>query len=224
MRRNNSRPKGRKGYAKRKNNRNSTALNAVSDIKMPAPMMVSTNKSFTMQFRNVVPVITSAGGVINSYISFDPSVVTQVAFGSGTQFTEWTSASSLFNTVRVKQFEIQICRTYLDETKGDDYQPLVYASVRTGVLSNPGSYQAVIDNGDSQMYNILADSSGKNHYAAVKMRQVAWATVTTPNPGSSTGIIAGCPGGFVFYGTGYPASTQLGFMKIVGTYQFKTRV
>jgi len=226
MRRNNRNPrrKGRNGSAKRRQNRDSTALNAVSDIKMPQPMMAPANRTYIMQFRNVVPMITSAGGVVNSYISFDPSSVTQVTFGSGTQFTEWSSVASLFNTVRIRQFEMQLCRTYLDDTKGDDYQPLVYSSVRTGILANPGSYQAVIDNGDSQMYSILTDVSGRNHYAAVKIRQVAWATVTTPNPGSSNGIIAGCPGGFVFYGTGYPNSSQIGFVKIVGTYQFKTRV
>jgi len=132
--------------------------------------------------------------------------------------------SALYQLVRVRQFEIQICRTYLDETKGDDYQPLVYASNRSGVLANPGSYQVVIDNGDSQMYSILTDVSGKNHYASAKCRQVAWASVTTPNPGSSNGIIVGCPGGFVFYGSGFPASSQIGFVKIVGTYQLKSRV
>jgi len=194
------------------------------DIKMPSPMMTPTNRTVTFQFRNVVPMNTSAGGTVNSFISFDPSATTQVTFGSGTQFTEWSAVASLFNTVRVRQFEIQICRTYLDETKGDDYTPIVYSSVRSGILANPGNFQAVVDNGDSQMYSILTDTSGKNHFAATRMRQIAWATVSTPNPGSSNGILAGCPGGYIFFGSGLPASVTLGFVKIVGTYQFRTRV
>jgi len=193
-------------------------------MKMPGPMKVPAQKIFNTQLANMVPMLTDGAGKLASYISFDPSSTTTAYFGGIALFPEWSALLALFNEVKIKQFEISMCRSYLDETKGDNYYPIAYASVASGILGAPSSYQGVADNGDAQMWSIMTDHSGKNRFASVKTRQLAWATVTTPNPGSTNGIAAGCPGSFVFYASGLPASVNIGYVRIRGLYSFRNRV
>jgi len=193
-------------------------------MKMPGPMKVPSQRIFNTQLSNMVPMLTDGAGKFASYLSFDPSSTTTSYFGSQALFTEWSAMLSLFNEVKLKQFEISMCRSYLDEVKGDNYYPLSFASVASGILGAPTTYQNVADNGDAQMWPLMSDYSGKSRFASVKVRQLAWATVTTPNPGSSSGIAAGCPGSFIFYGAGFPASVNIGFCRIRGLYSFRNRV
>jgi len=214
----------RKRKRGRQSNRNNPANGAVSDIKMPAPLMLTNGRTIQIQLRSMLLCTSNGAGNVASYISFDPSATTTATFGGGTMFTEWANWAVLYNEVKVRQFEIQLCRTWIDETKGDNYVPLAFASTSAAILGAPANLQAVADNGDCQMWAWASDQSGKNRYASVRMRQIAWATVSNPNPGSSSGISAGCPGSFIFYGSGYPVSTQICFVKVTGTYLLRTRV
>jgi len=177
-----------------------------------------------MQFSNAFPCLSDGAGKIASYISFDPSSTTSAYFGSQALFTEWSGYSAMWNEVRVRQFEVSLCRTYIDETKGDNYYPLVFSSQASPILNAPTNYQSVADNGDAQMWPVLSDQSGCSRFISVKMRQLAWATVTSPNGGSSSGIAAGCPGSILFYAAGFPTSVNIAFVRVRGLYQFRTRV
>lgn len=196
----------------------------ICEAKCPVPMTITMLQTFRIQLRNAIPMNSNGSGVIASYISADPSSTTTATFGSGVQFPEWANVAALFNEVKLLQFEAYFQKTEVDETKGDVFNSLGIASIYTGISSTPANYQAVMDNADSQSWPLGSDQSGKSRYHAFRMRQVAWATVTTPNPGSSNGIAAGCPGYIIVYGSGYPISTEMGWLKVVGTYLLRTRV
>lgn len=210
--------------AKRRGTRMRPANAALHDVKMPEPMMLPVTTVQRIQLRGYAGVSTTAGGIIASYISFDPGATTQVAFGSATQFLEWSSIVNLFQEVKVLQFEVQCVRFYADETKGDVWGPIAIAGNSSPVLASPGTYQACVDNGDSQLWSLLGDQSGMNRYHAVRLNQLAWANVSNTNPGSSNGIAAGCPGSIIFYANSLPVSSTMFSVKYTGTYLVRTRV
>jgi len=200
------------------------ASGQICDTKMPGPMKVPAMRVFNAQLSTMVPILSDGAGKLASYLSFDPSSTTTAYFGGVALFAEWSAMLSLYNEVKLKQFEMSMCRTYLDESKGDNFYPIAFASTSSAILGSPTGYANVSDNGDAQMWPWVTDYSGKCRFISVKMSQLAWATVTTPNPGSTSGIAAGCPGSFIFYAAGLPASINIGYARIRGWYQFRTRV
>jgi len=176
-----------------------------------------------IQFRNLVNLRSDGSGVINSFLSSDPSSTLQTAFGGSAQFPEWSQASALWGNVKIIQLEARLSRIYMDETKGDVINPVTFAGV-TGVVGNPGGYTAVIDNGDSQQWSWITDFTGAGRYHAVRFSGLAWASILTPNPGGSNGMGVGCPGGIIFYANGQPASTQIATVQIIGTYLMRSRI
>jgi hypothetical protein len=191
---------------------------------MPEPMMIPITQTQKMQFRGYAGCATNSSGVISTYISTDPSATLQTPFGATTQFLEWSSITNLFQEVKLLQFEVQLVRMYADETKGDVWGPIGIASTSSPILASPGIYQQVIDNGDSQLWSLLGDQSGMNRYHALRMTQVAWASISIPNPGSSNGIAAGCPGSIIFFGNVLPTSATMFGVKYSGTYLLRTRI
>jgi len=200
------------------------ANGARHDVKMPEPMYISPTRTTTMQFSNILIGVTNGSGIFAGYIPSDPSVTLSSYFSSAVLFTEWATFANFWNEVKVIRFEVQCCRVYTDDLKGDQTGPLAICSISSPIAVTPTTYQQVGDNGDSQLWNVSQDYSGTNRYHAVKFRSLAWATITNPNPGSSSGIAAGCPGSIVFYGAALPASTNLFYVKVRGLYRFRTRV
>jgi len=117
--------------------------------------------------------------------------------------------------------ELRLTPCGVDETKGDVINPLAYSPVQA-TASAPSSYQAVMDNAGSSLWNVLSDTSGKTRYTAIRGRGNIYASTSTPAP--STSINAGCPGGFGFYFTPTPVSTQLCLIAIKAIYEFQDRV
>jgi len=111
-----------------------------------------------------------------------------------------------------------------DDTKGDVPEPLAIASSTSPTLVVPSTFQQVIDNGDAQLWPVIQDYSGRGRYHACRLTGLTWALTSTPNPGSSSGIGAGCPGSIIMYGSGYPNSVQVCSIKYTGTYLLRTRV
>jgi len=194
------------------------------DIKMPEPLFVPSMRTTTMQFSNVIFGMTNSSGVFAGYIPFDPSVTLTTFWSSAVLFNEWSTFANLWGEVKVLRFEASFAIQYIDDTKGDAPGPLMIASISSPIATTPVNYQQVADNGDAQMWNLVSDKSGSNRFHSVKMKQVAWAGVTTPNPGSSNGIVAGCPGSIITYGSGYAASVALVTCKVRGLYRFRTRI
>jgi len=187
-------------------------------------MMISPTRITKVQLRGYCGAASNGSGVLAGAIPFDPSATLSSTFGSASMFTEWTNYSNTYQNVKVLQFEVEMVRVQTDDTKGDIPEPLIIASSTSPSLVVPSTFQQVVDNGDSQIWPVIQDYSGKGRYHAVRMSQLTWALTSTPNPGSSTGIGAGCPGSIILFGTGYPASVQIISIKITGTYLLRTRV
>jgi len=221
---NRRRPNQRKGSTKLRGKSYRPANAALHDVRLPEPMMLPSTQTTHIQLRGYAGCASTAGGIISTYISTDPSATMQTAFGSITQFNEWSSIAGLYQEVKLLQFEVQLVRMYADETKGDVWGPIAIASTSSSVLTSPGTYQQVIDNGDSQLWSVLGDQSGMNRYHAFRMTQLAWGTVSLPNGGSTSGIAAGCPGSIIFYANALPASSTIFAVKFSGLYLLRTRI
>jgi hypothetical protein len=196
----------------------------VSDLKMPFPRQISPLQTQVIQLRGYAGAASSGAGVLAGAIPFDPSATLSAIFGSGSLFSEWTNFVNTWQNVRVLQFEAEFVRVNTDDTKGDIPEPLAIASSTSPTLVVPSTFQQVIDNGDAQLWPVIQDYSGRGRYHATRMSGITWALTSTPNPGTSSGISAGCPGSIIFFGTGYPASVQVCSIKFTGTYLLRTRV
>jgi len=196
----------------------------VSDLKMPRPHMISPMQTFKILLRGYCGANSNGSGVLAGAIPFDPSATLSSTFGSGALFNEWTNNSNMWQNVKVLQFEAEFVRVQTDDTKGDVPEPLIIASSTSPSLVVPSTFQQVIDNGDSQIWPVIQDYSGKGRYHATRLRGLTWALTSTPNPGSSTGIGAGCPGSIIVFGNGYPINSQICSIKYSGTYLLRTRV
>jgi hypothetical protein len=138
-------------------------------------------------------------------------------------FPEWTNWAALYGTVKVKQFQVNFVRSYLDEVKGDSFFPIAIATTYSAGLITPASINVVIDNGDSQLWPVFTDHSGGGRMHSFKFPGLAWATTSTPNPGSSTGAQIGCPGGVLVYAASLPTSITVATIQIIGTYLLRLR-
>lgn len=196
----------------------------VSDLKMPPPRQISPLQTLTILLRGYCGVASNGSGVVAAALPFDPSVTLAANFGGGAIFNEWTNNSNMWQNVKILQFEAEFVRVQTDDTKGDVPEPLAIASSTSPTLVIPSSFQQVIDNGDSQLWPVIQDYSGRGRYHSTRLTQLAWALTSTPNPGVSSGIAAGCPGSIIMYGSGYPNSVQVCSIKYTGTYMLRTRV
>jgi len=171
-----------------------TRCNADPETWIPRPITVSDSKRTVLQFRNYLQANTTTT-TINSYIAFDPSSTTTATFGGGALFSEWSAVSTIFARVRLVQFEISMTPTYIDDTKGDNFNAISIASIPLGTLATPNGYTAVCDNRDSILWNPVCDKSGVCKYFSAKIRGLGWSS--TGSPGGTTGL--GCPGSIVFF-------------------------
>lgn len=188
---------------------------------IPAPRRAPTSQIWTLTINGFTALTTSGAGTISGFLPCDPSVTLSAPFSSGVMFPEWTSIATLFGRVRLVQMELRLTPTENDEVKGDVNNPLAYSPVQA-TASAPSSYQAVMDNACSVLWNYYSDTSGRTRYTAI--RGIGNVFASTSNPAPSTSINAGCPGGFGFYLTPSPVSTQICLIAIKATYQFQDRV
>jgi len=216
----------------KRNNRNRTGFNRSQgtpgtmseDVKLPRPMMYRPSRVTKFQFRGFTQVMTDGSGKINTFIPCDPSQSLDATYLSGQPiFAEWTDLKALFTEVKFIQLDIRIASSYTYDGKQASVDPLVISSIVSSLTGRPGGYQTVYDNGDAQMFPYALSNSASSKFHALRFRPSAWASVTTPNPGSSTGISAGCPGCIFLYAEGGPASVNVMHIAITGTYMFRNR-
>lgn len=225
----------RYGYRRRQrrrgNNsrRNRTQTNigytVTNDVKVPAPISIPTMRTHRFVLRGTCPLLANSSGEVAAVIPFDPSATLSSTYlGGSVIFDEYKSLSVLYSELKVRKFEITIYSAYTDANFGSNQpSPLAICSNSGATYTNPGSYAAVMDNGDSQMYPIAFDNSGTGRFHSVTMRVAAYALTATPNPGSSTGISAGCPGHIALYAQNFQASVRVGQIRYVGEYIFRSR-
>jgi len=193
--------------------------NADPQTRVPRPITINMNRQQLVQLRQFL-TCTTAGTTLNTYLSFDPSSTTTAAFGSNTLFAEWAYWSALYARVKIVQFEISMTPSYIDDTKGDNFNSIAMAGIPLGNLATPGAYASVIDNNDSIIWNPVSDRSGVAKYFSYKFSGIGWGPIGSP--GGTTGL--GCPGSFVFYGSSLPLTVEVFSCKVVGTYLFDNRI
>jgi hypothetical protein len=161
-----------------------------------------------MMLQGESTLTSSASGVINSFIPFDPS-------SAGYSFNEWTSLSSLYNEVKHVATEIQLV-PYQYAGPGT---PL-YVSYRFDSAAAPGSVSGVIGSATLRLFNVTRASTN------LGMRMIAhargplnWSATSTV----VTSAYAGAPGCFQFYGDTYDNSTPILLIRVRGIYAFRGR-
>jgi len=208
------------GRGRRSGQRKNKMVQADGNL-VPAPHRSPTSQTWLIPINGFTALTTSGAGTVSGFLPADPSVTLSAPFSSGVMFPEWSSLATLFGRVRLVQMELRMTPCGVDETKGDVTNPLAYSPVQA-TASAPSSYQAVMDNAGSSLWNVLTDTSGKTRYTA--LRGIGNVFASTSSPAPSTSINAGCPGGFGFYFTPTPVSTQLCLIAIKAIYQFQDRV
>jgi hypothetical protein len=198
---------------------------AVCDIKLPFPISEPPRVTRRILMRASSILGTDGSGNIKVNIPFDPSATLNATYLSGAvMFPEWTDVAALYAEVKIRQFQVLITPALNGDAKGYNTSPLAIGTNLSAIYVAPTTYNGVLDNGDSQLYPILFDNSGKSRYHAVRFNPGTWALTGSPNPGSSTGISAGCPGYFTLLMLAGPAGVEVGYIKIVAEYIVRSRV
>jgi len=173
------------------------------------------------QFRNLITVTSSVGGVVSGMIPCDPSATLGAPFAAGALFNEWTSIATLFSAIKCIQLECYARSGSSDEVKGDASIGIAIATNLTSIANFATSYLATMDNADSQVYNPVLDTTAKGAYHALKHRpSLNWGGTSTP--ASSSAVYAGAVGGIGFYGS-TAVSLQVMTIQVVGTYLLSQR-
>jgi len=174
-----------------------------------------------VQLTNTSALLSNGSGVVAGTLVCDPSVTLTAPFSSQAIFSEWSAFANLFTQVKCVQFNVTIYPGTTDEVKGDLAAVLAFAS-NISATATPSSYSSVADNGDSQTYPLLLDTSARGRYIALRHRRNLGFT-NTAQPVPTSNLYAGCPGGIGFYGSGFPVSTGVGSLHYSGTYIFSMR-
>jgi len=212
------------GWNKSQRNNNNLTGTMSEDVKLPRAMMYRPGKVTKFQFRGNTQITTDGSGKINTFIPCDPSATLDSTYLSGQPiFAEWNSYKTLFTEVKFVQLDIRIASSYTYDGKQASVDPMVISSIVSSLTGRPGGYQTVYDNGDAQQFPYALNNTASSKFHALRFRPSAWASVTAPNPGSSSGISAGCPGCIYLYAEGGPATQNVMHVGITGTYLFRNR-
>jgi hypothetical protein len=189
--------------------------------KYPTPATINLNRVVKMQFRNFITITSNGSGIVNGILPCSPLATLAAPFPVSAMFPEYAAYSALYANVKCVQFEATFYAATSDEVKGDTSIGMAISS-NLQTATAPGSYSVIADNGDSQLWPSLLDTTASGRYHAFKHgRGLLWAASGTPVPDSNA--YAGCPGGIGVYGSGYANSTLIATVTVVGTYLFKSR-
>jgi hypothetical protein len=136
---------------------------------------------------------------------------------------------SLFAGVRLLKFECQFCTSLsqLSETKTTGFQGIAIASTAQADPSVPSSYDGVIDNVDSKIWNLQFDTSPRGYiHRFTPKPKPTYAGTDNPvlTASGAGGANIGCPGAIGFYGNAFPTSITVFNVRVTGWYQFRSAV
>jgi hypothetical protein len=182
------------------------------EVMSMAASLVDINTIYKFRLTNSQNVTTTGGGIVTGYQNADPSG------GAGSTWTasEWSSLTSLFSEVRFTKFVLHFGRV-AGLTQGN---PVYISGVLSTVGANPSSTNQVWDNADAQILQLASETAQRPVKHSIVQSDVAFAIVTTPNPGS----YAGCPGAIQYYGDGFATSTVVIKLAIEGYFEFRSRI
>jgi len=164
-------------------------------------------------------VLSNGSGLIGGYQNADPSG------GSGATWTssEWSTITALYSQVRMISFSVIFTPVAPEDTKvitSSGGNAAYVSGVLSSLATAPTTRSQVFDNADCKIFCPLSMTTGRPYVHTIRPRSVNWAVVTSPNPGS----FAGCPGGIQYYGDGYPITTPIFAVSMMGIYEFRSRI
>jgi hypothetical protein len=188
--------------------------NSLTSLSRVAPFRLVDNSNPTQYLGS------NGSGVIAGYQNADPSG------GSGSTWTsaEWSALTSLYSEVRLRSFEIWFTPVSPEDTKlpSTSAGNILYVSgVLSSIAAAPTTRAQVLDNADAKIWTPLSSTTGRPFVHKIRPRgRPQWASVTSASPGS----YAGCPGAIQWYGDGFPVSTNLMAISMIGYYEFRSRI
>jgi len=173
------------------------------------------NSEIMIRLSGMIFVTTTSAGGIAGYVPTNPA-------SSGLSNSEYlTYWQYLYGEIKLHAFTCTFMPN-LVETKGSIGQgsPLAIASSLNSA-SPPVSYENVLDNADSKIYNFLNDTSARGYTHRFRTGGLSWGSIANPE---STGA-SGSPGSIGFFGTGYTASEQTALaIRYEGFYRLRNRL
>jgi len=156
---------------------------------------------------------SNASGVVNLALAFSPS-------SEGLNSVEWTSyVSNLWSLARIRVAQIQVM-PYFDEIKsGYTGSPLGIGTNLASIVG-PTTLGQVLDNGDSKLYNVMNDTTSVGFSKVIQFSNLEYGSIT--NLSAATGY--GAPGCVQFYGSGYPANTNIALYRYTYIFQVRNRI
>jgi hypothetical protein len=174
----------------------------------PGRPLSSPSTVYRFRLSNISTFGTSAGTVIASVITCDPS-----------SFTEFSDLSNLFSEIRIVSSKIHLAnRPVLATDINADHSPALPVGFDPGITSTvPTTQVAVWAIGGARQHPL---NSLESHTYVAKIPNMAWATTASPVPGA----YAGCYGAWQLYQAGFTSgSVVMGLVYTENVYELRGR-
>lgn len=169
-------------------------------IRQGIARLRSENGTCLVRLGGVQTFASDGGGTLSGVILADPTAIS----GGNLEYNSYWL--NLYSEVKLVQLRVQFLPNF-SETKDVTIltgTPLAIAA-STNAIAPPSSVDAVLDNANSILYNMMNDTSQIGRIHTLRGTQLAWAAATSP--GGLT--YAGTPGSIQIFGQNYPASYVL---------------
>jgi len=157
----------------------------------PGRPLSSPSTVYRFRLTNISTIGTSAGTVISTVITCDP-----------TSYTEYSDLSNLFSEIRLVSSKIHIAnRPFYSSSTAADASPAIPVGFDPGITSTAPSNQIsvwAIGGAKQHPFNSL-----ESHTYVAKVPNMAWATTASPVPGA----YAGCYGAWQLYQAGFTSGS-----------------
>jgi len=174
-----------------------------------ASTFLNPDKVYMMMLKGFSTITTNGSGIVNVELPFDPS-------SSGYNFAEWTDLSGLFSQVKLMSVHLSVTPANWSQAASPSEIATIAGCINPTASATPGSYGTVISNADGKMINGQCTSTVdfKLDYSGNSWSPTSTVVVTP---------YAGCPGGFLLYGSNYPNTTQVAYVVVKNVYAFRGR-
>jgi hypothetical protein len=180
--------------------------------RRPTPNVNRIETVWPIRLSTTVLVSSNGSGACVGFIPADPS-------SSGLGFAEFPAVQSLFAEIKVTRMRVTWLPALTEVKTLISGRPMGIApNLANG--GTPSSYETILDNAQSRLWNGLADTSPRGFRMTLRHPSLTYASIVTPNPGS----YAGCPGGFGYYGDTFPNTTNLFLVQVECWYLVRSRV
>jgi hypothetical protein len=183
------------------------------------PIGFSASQSQKVRSVFIMTYSSDGSGVCAGVIPFDPT-------STHLNITEFVSDwANLYTQYRLWGSRIRLVSAIVNatiETKSANYKPITvgYQFRSTASLATPTSYNQVLDNQPSKIWNVSTDTSP----SGILMTQKTPSSVTYLETNASTSPgNAGAPGGFQFYGDTFTPSIPIFTVFLEVYYQLRSR-